>query len=114
MITEVELKITLQLDSDVPQPHNKMELAAKQAVANAMQSAHDNGFEHDLAYDVSIGVADVEIIGIDAECARCGSDLENGLCIDGTCPFSEHRQDCPAGWNGHPEHKAGRCTCKHP
>jgi hypothetical protein len=68
MITEVELKVTLQLDHDIPLPDDKVQLAAKQAVENALQFAYDNGFEHDLADDVSIGVADVEpmmiIVGI--------------------------------------------------
>ena len=114
MITEVELRVTLQLDADAPQAANKIKLAAKQAVSNALQFAYDNGFEHSLADDVSIGVADVEVIGINAKCARCGGDLDtqHGYCIDGACPFSDHQQDCPAGWTGHPEHKAGPCNCK--
>ena len=46
-------------------------------------------------------------------CIRCGSPLERGRCIDETCPFSDHEQDCPRGWIGHPEHAAGEFTpCK--
>ena len=156
MITEVELKVTLQLDYDDPQPADKIKLAAKQAVSNALQFAYDNGFEHDLADDASIGVADVEVMGAiitnkvkqsyeNGECPDCGEDIPDdivngdkcancghvfyeyvpedcdrcrsklnseGKCTDVTCPFSDHKQNCPAGWNGHPEHKAGRCTCK--
>jgi hypothetical protein len=29
-----------------------------------------------------------------------------------TCPFSEHKQSCKAGWSGHPEKKVGDCSCK--
>jgi hypothetical protein len=56
----------------------------------------------------------VEVTGISAECERCGGDLDtlHGYCIDGACPFSDHQQDCRAGWKGHPEHKAGPCNCK--
>jgi hypothetical protein len=37
-------------------------------------------------------------------CQRCGSDLSaGGYCTDETCPFREHKQDCEAGWSGHPE-----------
>ncbi len=37
------------------------------------------------------------------ECTRCGSELaKTGRCSDATCPFSNHRQSCQAGWNGHP------------
>ena len=35
-------------------------------------------------------------------CKRCGSDVKNNRCTDQTCPFSDHDQDCRAGWNGHP------------
>ena len=61
MIYEVELTVTLQIDADKPQPTDKIRLAAKQAVSNALQFAYDNGFEHDLADDASIGVADVAV-----------------------------------------------------
>lgn len=46
----------------------------------------------------------------DKECERCCSDLDdNGRCEDLTCPFSDHDQDCPAGWNGHPLHIGYTC-----
>ena len=61
MIYEVELTVTLQIDADKPVPADKIKLAAKQAVSNALQFAYDNGFEHDLADDASIGVADVAV-----------------------------------------------------
>jgi hypothetical protein len=113
MITEVELKITLQLDHDAPITDDKMKLAAKQAVTNALKREEDMGFAHDLADDVSIGVADVEITSINTGCVRCGSDLDaDCTCVDCTCPFSDHDQNCPAGWQGHPEHKSGPCNCK--
>lgn len=67
MITEVELKVTLQLDADSPQPADKIKLAARQAVSNALKREEDMGFEHDLADTVSIGVADVEVTSIDVE-----------------------------------------------
>ena len=89
-----------------------MKRAAKQAVGNALALAENNGFDHCLADDVSIGVAGVEVASINSACDRCGSDLDTvGKCTDATCPFSDHKQDCPAGWKGHPEHKAGRCAC---
>ena len=109
---EVEVKVTLQLDADEPQTPETIRLAAKQAVSNALQFAYDNGFAHDLADDASIGVADVEVTAVDAECDRCGSNLDTaGKCTDATCAFSDHIQSCPAGWAGHPEHPSGRCTC---
>lgn len=46
------------------------------------------------------------------KCKRCGSTLIKGHCRDFTCPFSDHKQTCPAGWTGHPEVQAGKCTCK--
>jgi len=110
---EVEIKVTLQLDADAPHSPAELKRAAKQAVGNALQFAHDCGFDHCLADDVSIGVADFEVVDISTGCVRCGSDLDPvGECVDITCPFSNHKQNCPAGWKGHPEHKAGRCTCK--
>jgi len=59
---EVEVKVTLQLDADTPQQMDQIKLAAKQAVSNALQFAYDNGFEHCLADEVSIGVCDVEVL----------------------------------------------------
>jgi hypothetical protein len=110
---EVEVKVTLQLDADEPQTPETIRLAAKQAVSNALQFAYDNGFAHDLADDASIGVADVEVTAVDAECDRCGSNLDTaGKCTDATCAFSDHIQSCPAGWAGHPEHPSGPCMCK--
>jgi len=52
-------------------------------------------------------------------CERCGSGLDNGLCRDETCPFSDHYPYCPVGWAGHPERdpnpndEEGRCACVH-
>jgi len=110
---EVEVKVTLQVDTDEPQTPKRIKRAAKQAVSNALQFAYDNGFAHDLADDASIGVADVEVTSVDAECDRCGSDLDAaGKCTDATCPFSDHLQSCLAGWAGHPEHPAGPCMCQ--
>jgi hypothetical protein len=46
------------------------------------------------------------------ECGRCGCLLDgHGLCTDATCPFSDHKQECPAGWGGHPDHHGGPCSC---
>ncbi len=67
MITEVELRITLQLDADAVQPADKLKQSAKQAVDNALQFAYENGFEHCLANDVSIGVVAVEVIDINTD-----------------------------------------------
>ena len=59
---ELEVKVTLQLDANTPQQMDQIKLAAKQAVSNALQFAYDNGFEHCLADEVSIGVCDVEVL----------------------------------------------------
>ena len=52
----------------------------------------------------------------DMECRRCGSRVSAlGLCQDKTCPFNDHRQDCPKGWAGHPDVPSlGKCTCGTP
>jgi hypothetical protein len=53
-------------------------------------------------------------------CKRCGSRINTqGYCSDLTCPFSDHKQPCDAGWNGHAEKDPNpnddtapiRCTC---
>ncbi len=64
---EVEVKVTLQIDADAPQPTDRIRLAAKQAVSNALQFAYDNGFEHCLADEVSVGVRDVAVISVEGE-----------------------------------------------
>ncbi len=52
------------------------------------------------------------------DCERCNSSLdEGGFCLSETCPFSDHAQDCPVGWAGHPDHPnvegivTKECTC---
>jgi hypothetical protein len=46
-------------------------------------------------------------------CQRCGTQLEDGLCSDETCTFSDHFQPCPIGWFGHPDHPQDKeCTCQ--
>ena len=35
-------------------------------------------------------------------CNRCGCWLDNGLCSDITCPFSDCPQSDLAGWQDHP------------
>lgn len=50
-------------------------------------------------------------------CDRCGTALVDGYCIDETCPFSDHKQDCDAGWEGHPDYykvKDPQCDCFEP
>ena len=79
--TEVEVTVTLQLDADVPHSPDELKLAAKQAVGNALQFAYDNGFDHPLADDTSIGIADIEVTGISIECVRCGSELTSGASV---------------------------------
>jgi hypothetical protein len=46
-------------------------------------------------------------------CSRCGTVLDgDGVCTLDTCPFSDHAQHCPVGWEGHPNHKPGaECVC---
>jgi hypothetical protein len=64
---EAEVKVTLQIDADAAHPVKIIKRAAQQAVNNALQFAHDNGFEHCLADaddDCSIGVADVEVTSV--------------------------------------------------
>ena len=62
---EIEVTVTLQVDADEPQDHDKLAKAARQAVKNALRFAESNGFEHDLAEEVSIGVFDVEVTSVD-------------------------------------------------
>lgn len=46
------------------------------------------------------------------ECQRCGSCLNDGRCVDETCPFSDHDQTCPMGWCGHPDYpQVAMCNC---
>lgn len=54
------------------------------------------------------------IVRLASRCQRCGSEILGtaGFCADQTCPFSEHLQDCPAGWTGHPDYPAGECDCQ--
>ena len=60
----------------------------------------------------TLGVDDEEGVEDVQECGRCGGLLDGqGLCMDATCPFAGHEQECPAGWSGHREHAAGPCTC---
>jgi len=54
-----------------------------------------------------------------ADCVRCGTDLTDGRCQDVSCPFSDHTQECPSGWQGHPEAvevsgaaRGQACTCR--
>ena len=109
---EVEIKVTLQLDCDGPHSPDELKRAAERAVRDALQFGYDNGFSNDLD-DVSIGIADIEVLDVTTGCVRCASDLDaDGTCVDVTCPFSDHKQNCPAGWTGHPEHAAGPCNCK--
>ena len=50
----------------------------------------------------------------DPACQRCGALLVDGRCEDATCPFSDHDQDCRAGWANHPHwsFEDTACTCK--
>ena len=62
---EVEVLVTLQVspcESDAIFPKEKMQVAALQAVANAVHEHENSGFVHNMAHDVSIGVADVELV----------------------------------------------------
>ena len=43
----------------------------------------------------------------DDVCVRCGTDLEDELCKDITCPFSDYAQDDEMGWTGY-------CNCSDP
>ncbi len=40
---------------------------------------------------------------VETICERCGCRVDGPLCGDETCPFSDHEQNCPVGWTGHPE-----------
>lgn len=63
----------------------------------------------DLARDI------IESHELWASCQRCGSNIKNGLCLDETCPFSDHEQSCPVGWVGHDAHPEANedteCDC---
>lgn len=59
---DVEIKVCLQLDSDVEHTAEELARAGKQAVGNALQFVYNNGFDHLLADDTSIGIADVSVL----------------------------------------------------
>ena len=61
-MTDVEIKVCLQLDSDVEHTAEELTRAGKQAVGNALQFAYDNGFDHPLADDTSIGIVDISVL----------------------------------------------------
>jgi len=69
--------------------------------------------------DEYIDVFSVNIIPVeDKRCARCGGViLTTGFCSN-DCPFDRHKQDCPVGWIGHPEHpdvdESTKCRCQNP
>lgn len=75
-----------------------------------MSDYKDDGVASFKDYDIYLTWPSVMNEGSD--CKRCGSDINNGFCSNVTCPFSDHKQECPAGWNGHPEKNGGECTCK--
>lgn len=60
---EIKLLVTLQVDCDaITIPTEKIKKTATQAIYHALRVAEDNGFEHRLADEVSIGLVDVEPI----------------------------------------------------
>ena len=65
-MTEIKLIVTLQVDPNIEGKKFKKSLlkdAAVEAVNNALNFVAANvGFEHELAADVSIGVAGVEVV----------------------------------------------------
>jgi hypothetical protein len=67
VVYEVKVRVTLQIDADSPQELERVKRAAKEAIANALNCAEGNGFEHCLADEVSIGVADVEPVSVSRE-----------------------------------------------
>ena len=80
-----------------------------------------DGWEYDYPHTASCPAcnhtARLQAFMIDKvrDCCRGGSILFGGLCSDTTCPFSDHRQYCPVGWVGHPDHPNAtedtQCTC---
>ena len=86
-MTDVEIKVCLQLDSDVEHTAEELTRAGKQAVGNALQFAYDNGFDHPLADDTSIGIVDISVLqpillrDVLAEKAGEGSLLPAGVTV---------------------------------
>lgn len=98
-MTEVQLLVTLQVDPDGVDPNaptytdEQLRDAALEGVSHALKYAHQEGFVHELAETVSIGVAAVEffdpiqcthcpdegcpgVLGPDGSCSHCGHDYE--------------------------------------
>ena len=57
---EIQVVVTLQADMDQRRSKSAVLKAAVQAVENAVRLCEENGFSHDLAFDVSFGVVAVE------------------------------------------------------
>jgi hypothetical protein len=57
---EIQIVVTLQADMDEPHTEAAIKTAARQAIENAVRLVEGNGFNHDLADDVSFGVVAVE------------------------------------------------------
>lgn len=64
---ELEIKVTLQVSVDDKEEEAELRHAesAREAVQNALELTEDTGFVHPLAADCTIGVRNVELIGID-------------------------------------------------
>ena len=61
---EIKVLVTLQVDECDPAVKigkAAMENAAVEAIKDAVKRGEDNGFNHSLADEICIGVADVEI-----------------------------------------------------
>jgi len=50
---------------------------------------------------------------VQRRCMRCNNLVNSeGYCVSKACPFSDHNQNCPAGWTGHPNHSdQTSCMC---
>jgi hypothetical protein len=96
--TDFPISFTLHKDGKLLSRHSVRNREEKQSVVAAAQRTYGNVTVENLRGET---------------CDRCGTALTpGGYCGDVTCPFSDHKQDCPAGWQDHPEHKGGACTCK--
>lgn len=96
-----------------PRPRGTVEYQVSDGPPGAR--AHSEGYyhlKHAVArYDALVAAGGWPEETVAGDCRRCGCEVSAGYCCDETCPFSDHTQPCPAGWEGHPAEATGPCTC---
>ena len=96
---QVQVLVTVEVEPNDPNDDRgstgEFQDVAVEAVKNAVEFAHDNGFSHALAESVSIGLAAVELLPeseelleIQYKCPKCGHTWQEtySCACDSTCP----------------------------